>query len=142
RIQVGERDRDSSDGIDDAVQRRRISCLVMPGLEVADFGSANTQEDAQDFQACGPLGKLSIEAGSALLDPREVESSRVGYGLQEGAVAHVRVRARDCSVLSDSQRGNCVAKFVSEVGVSVTTAIARPEIGVNRQLRQVGKPSE
>jgi hypothetical protein len=89
-----------------------------------------------------PLGKPGVEAGTALLDPGEVEASRVGDRLQVVGWGEVGVCARDRRMLAAGEAGDGVWENVAEVGVLRVAAVARPEAGVDRQLHQVGQPSD
>ena len=78
-------------GIDSTVEVRecevaigyigRITCFVVPRLEVRDLGAADTQQDPQDLQVGYLLCERGIQAAAALLDEREVESRSVRDGL-------------------------------------------------------------
>ena len=109
---------------------------------MADFGSADAEQDAQNFYVGGSLRQLRIEAAAALLDPGEVESGGVGDGLQERAVGDIAVGARNGGVASDGERGNGMAELVAEVGIAGPAAVARPPIGVDGELGQVGEATE
>src|SRR5271166_6165998 len=84
--------------------RRRIAGFVVPGLEVCDLGSANAEQDAQNFHAGYPLSELWVEAAAALLDGSEVKAGRVGDRLKEVGVQQVVVGSGNCRVLSHRQR--------------------------------------
>ena len=77
-VQVRERHRHAGDWIDDIDNGDDVAGFVLPGLEVADFGSANAQQNPQNFDVMCPLRELRIEAAAPLLDPGEMESSGVG----------------------------------------------------------------
>ncbi len=78
-------------GIDSTVEVRecevaigyigRITCFVVPRLEVRDLGAADTQQYPQDLQVGYLLCERGIQAAAALLDEREVESRSVRDGL-------------------------------------------------------------
>ena len=84
-------------------QRDCIAGLVLPGLEVHDFGPADAQHDAQNFHIGYPLCQRSIKTGSTLLDKCEVESRRVGDGLDVCIDGHVGVAEFEFRIVP----GNC-----------------------------------
>ena len=89
-----------------------------------------------------PLGELGVEAGTGLLDPGEVEAGRVSDRLEVVGRVEVGVAPWDRRVLAGGEAGDGVWEDVSEVGVLGVAAVARPEARVDRQLRQVGQPSD
>jgi len=101
----------------------------VPSLKVGDLGAADAEQDAQDFRAGDPLGKLRIEAASALLDKGEVEAGGVGNGLGKvgnivrlgGVGFHIVVGSGNGGVLVNGQSGDSVGKSVAEVGVKYGT---------------------
>src|SRR3954469_1377430 len=141
-IQVRKRYRYASHWIDYVRERRSVPGFVLPGLKVADLRPADTQEYPQDFNVGGALREHWIEAGATLLDPGKVEAGGVGNRLKERLVADIRIGSRNCSVLPNSERRNRVGERVSEIRIALAAAIARPEIGVNRELGEVGKASK
>jgi hypothetical protein len=63
-------------------QGRRVAGFVLPGLGVHDLGAADAEQDAQHLGVGDSLGEPGVEAGTALLDPGEVEAGRVRDRLQ------------------------------------------------------------
>ena len=80
RIQIGESDRDTGDRIDHVCRRNHVARFVLPGLEVADLGSTDAEEDPKHFSICGSLRQGWIEATASLFDPGKVESCGIGNG--------------------------------------------------------------
>src|SRR6266496_6572711 len=74
-----------------------------------------------------PLGEPRVEAGTALLDPGEVEAGRVGDRLQVVGRGEVGVATRDRRVLAGGEAGDGVWEHVAEVGVLRVAAVTRPE---------------
>src|SRR6266852_1661476 len=123
-------------------QRRRVACLVLPGLEVLCFGWPDAEQDTQHFRMGDPLSQRWVEAGPPLLDKRKVESSRVGDRLEMifgGQVAIVSGNRRE---LPRTQTGDCLSESVTEVGILRAAAVPRPPTGVHRELHEVGEPSD
>ena len=109
---------------------------------MADFGPADAKQDAQNFHASRPLYKLWIQAGSSLLDKREVKSRSVSDCLQELRVTQIGIRPRDRGVLVNGKGRDRVGKFIPEIRITFARAVASPEIGVNRKLREIRQTPE
>src|SRR6516225_3467422 len=109
---------------------------------MADFGSADAKQDTENFHIRRPLREHWIQTGPTLLDPWEMKTSRVADRLYKAPIRRIGIGSRDRGVLTDSERGNCIAEFITEIGISFAAAIAGPEIGVNRELRQIREPSK
>ena len=62
-------------------QRRCVTRLVRPSLNVHGFSGANANEYSQDLCATGPLCHGRVEGVTTLLDSRHVEPGCVGNGL-------------------------------------------------------------
>jgi hypothetical protein len=74
----------------------------VPGLEVIDFGSADGEQDAQNFDAAYSLRQARIQAGATLLNSGEVKSSSVDDRLKEVGVVGINIRSRNRWMLSHS----------------------------------------
>ena len=88
------------------------------------------------------MRQFGVETGSALLDPGEVKTRGVGYGLNKVGIGRVSIGSGDRGVLSHGQCGNGLRSRIAEVGVLGAAAIARPPTGVDGELHQVGETSE
>src|SRR5207245_8572085 len=65
-------------------QRRRVACLVLPGLEVHCLSRADAKQYPQDLWTGDSLSQRWVEAVAPLLDKGEMESRRVGDRLNMG----------------------------------------------------------
>src|SRR6266699_2601454 len=133
-------------------QRSRIARLVLPGLKVHDLGSADTEEDLQNFQACDLLGQRRVKAGATLLDIRKVKSRREGDRFEvvgkrlraltaKMTLGKVSIASGNCRMLPYCQTRDCLRERSTEIGVRCT-AVPSPPSRVHRELHKVCEPSD
>src|SRR2546423_13375091 len=122
--------------------RSGIACFILPGLEVHDFGPADTENNLQHFRAAGLLRHRRVEAGPALLDEGKVKSRRKSDHLHEitriiwvvsTEVANV---SRNRGVQTRRQARDCVSERGAEIGIG-RAAIPRPPTGIHRELSKI-----
>src|ERR1700722_691709 len=112
----------------------------MPDLEVHDFGSADTDGDAQHLPARNPLTESCVETGAGLLNQANVESRGIGYRLNVVSVIKVCLVRRDCWMLPNIQARDGLGKPGTEIRVFFA-AVPSPPGGVNTQLHEIGDAS-
>src|SRR5439155_6296452 len=119
-------------------QWRRIAGFVRPGLKVHCLGRADADQDAQDFDAAGPLRHRWIETVPTLFDGRKVESRGVGHRLNEVRVAQISIGPGNCRMLSNRQSWDGLRKdeVWIKVRVMVAAAVPSPPTGVKSKLRE------
>src|SRR5260370_19444697 len=105
----------------------------MPRLEMRRFGWADTQQDSQNFSASHPLSQGWVEAGTTLLNKREVKSGSVGDGLDVVSRFKVTIGPGNCRMLAHIQARNRLRKRKSGVEIRVlgSTTIASPPTRVH-----------
>ncbi len=81
-------------------QGNRVAGLIVPDLEVHDFGSANADGDAKHLRVRNALAERGVETGASLLDESEVKSSRVSDRLSMIRVAQVGKSCGNCGMLA------------------------------------------
>ena len=130
----------------DVGQRKRIACLVLPGLKVHGLAWADAQQDPQNFQVGHLLGERRIEAGAALLDKRKVEPRREGDRLEmggdacgvvtaDGTAGGVGVGSWDGRMLPHVQTGDGLNELRTGIEIGVgDAAVPGPEAGVHGEL--------
>src|SRR5215467_10977969 len=106
----------------------------MPSLEMAYLCSSNTEQNAEDLYVRSPLGEHRIQTGSALLDPGEMKTGRITDRLYEIGVSRIGIGPRNRRVFADCKSRNRISKFIAQIGIATTAAIASPEIGVDGEL--------
>ena len=127
--------------------RSGIAGFVLPGLEVHDLRSADTEDDLKDFQAAGFLRHRRIEAGAALLDKRKVKSRREGDHLDVIAriiwvvTTEIGNVSGNRGVETRSQARDCVREGCTEIGIG-RAAVAGPPTGIHGELREICQPSD
>ena len=132
--------------------RKRVAGLVLPSLKVHRFAGPDTEQNSQDFRITDLLSERRVEAGAALLDKREMKTSRERDRLQVGGYAFgvvaaqrtprgVRIRSGNRRVLPDTEARHCLHERRTAIDVGVRyAAVPRPKAGVHGELRQVGEP--
>ena len=93
----------------------------------------------------GPSGSLRqrrIEAVTALLDRRHVESRGVCDRLDVSVRTQIRVRLGNGGELTGSQGGDRLRKHEVrvEIGIVGAAAVTRPPACIERELHEVGEP--
>src|ERR1019366_4464168 len=116
--------------------------LIGPRLKMHDLGSANTEQDSQNFQTGYPLRQFWVEAASTLLDGRKVKAGCVADGLQEVLRFEVFVGSGNCRVLPNCQGRNGLRERVTKIGVLRAAAVPGPPGRVHSELHQVGETSD
>src|SRR5579871_6701719 len=114
----------------------------MPGLEVRDLSSANTEQDPQHFHIAYPLGQLRVKTSTTLLDVGKVEAGRVSDRLQKIGVIQIVIRPGNCCMFPNCQGWNGLWERIPEIGVSCAAAVPRPPASVYAKLHQVGDSSD
>ena len=75
-LQIRKRHRHTSHRIDGS-QRRRITRLVRPGLEMHGLGRAYADQDSHDFLMGRPLCQRGVQAVATLFNGWKVEARRI-----------------------------------------------------------------
>src|SRR5215475_2025392 len=119
-----------------------VAGLVLPHLEVHRLGRSDADQDAKNLDTGDPLSEGWIQAGAALLDRREVESSGVGDELQVGCRCQVLVSSWYRGVLPGRDRWYRLREGVVERWIWVLGAapVPGPPAGVERELHEIGQP--
>ena len=138
---AGEKIRKRQPGVRDGCDRGldAITCEIDPFQEVADFVSADAEDDLKELRAGGFLAQRRIEAGAALLDVSEVEGCNVGDHLDVGSGAiEIRIGDRDSGAVCDS---NGLRKRGAKVRVGFA-AIAGEPAGVDVEVLEAGEAAD
>ena len=122
-------------------QRRRVSGLVLPGLEVHGLGRADTEQDEQNLRVGDLLGQCRVETGAALLDHGEMERRRVGNGLDVVLGSEVGIGPGNCRKMPCEQTWDRLRKHESRVKIRAIGAatIPRPPTGIDFELHEIGE---
>ena len=109
-----------------------------------DLGSADAEEDSQNFEAGYLLRQGRVKAGATLLNKAKVKSGREGDRLDvvTGVVriAEFGIISGNGSMLPGFQARDCIWEDRTEIRVG-RASIAGPPAGIHRELLKVGKPS-
>src|SRR5881392_1405518 len=122
--------------------RSGIACFVLPGLEVHNFGPADTENNLQHFRAAGLLRHRCVEASAALLDESKMKSRRKSDHLHEitriiwVVTTEVANVSRNRRVKTRRQARDRVSERCAEIGIG-RAAIARPPTGIHRELSEI-----
>ena len=135
-IQIGKDHSETGYGINHGLWRS-VAGFIRPGLEMTDFGAADTEQDPEHFQSCDSLGEHRVKTGSPLLDRGEMEAGRIGNHLREVCVLKVVIGARDRRMLAHGDAGNRLRERVAEIGVPGPATIPRIPGCIDRELHQI-----
>src|SRR6266480_2763551 len=121
-----------------------IARLVLPGLKVHDLGSADAEENSENFQASYLLSQRRVEARATLLNKAKVKSGRESDRLDMVAwvvrVAQFVIVSGNGRMLPCFQARDCVRERRTKIRVG-GAAITGPPAGIHRELLKVRKPS-
>src|SRR5215472_8003899 len=117
-----------------------VARLVVPGLEMHRLSRPDADQDAKNLDTGDPLSEGWVEAGTTLLDSREMESSGIGDELQVGCRCQVLVGCWYSGVLPGRDRGYRLREGVVERWIWVLCAapVPGPPAGVERELHEIG----
>ena len=123
-------------------QRRRIACLVRPGLKVHGLSGTDADQDSQDFRLGCPLRHRGVKAVAPLFDRRKMESRRVGDRLEVVRGAKVGIASGDCRKTPRAKQiGDCLGKRERWIKIRIVgaAAVPSPPTGVQSELHEVGE---